>query len=155
VSAGSWAGDVELNSNALFSLGGTGGNDLFSVALHEAGHALGLDGSSDPASAMFDSLSSPHTSLTAGDLDSIQALYGVRKADAFDAASSNGTFSTATAINLSLGGNGSSPVVVDANVSDPGDADYYAIKPGNNQTSMTFLLQTSDVSMLLPQLTIY
>ena len=140
-SSGSWAGDVELNSNVLFSLGGSPGTDLFSVALHEAGHALGIDGSTDPASPMFQTLSSTHGSLTASDLASIQSLYGVRKADAYDAASSNGSFSKATSLNLSQGGNGSSPVLLDANLSSPADADYYAFKPGSNQTSMTVLLR--------------
>jgi hypothetical protein len=155
VTGGSWAGDVELNSNALFSIGGSGAADLFSVALHEAGHALGLDGNSDPASAMYDSFTGARTSLTAGDLSAIQALYGVRAPDALDAASSNDTLSTATSINLSSGGNGLAPTVINANLATPTDVDVYSIKPGNNQTGLTFLVQTSGISLLMPALTVY
>jgi hypothetical protein len=154
VTAGSWAGDVELNSNDLFSLDGSTAYDLLSVALHEAGHALGLEGSSDPASPMYDSFTGV-TSLTAGDVSAIDALYGARAPDAFDAASPNDTFKTATAVNLSAGSNGLSPVVLNANILSTTDADVYAFKPGNNQTSMTVLLQTSGISLLLPRLTAY
>jgi hypothetical protein len=154
VTAGSWAGDVELNSNALFGIGGSGVYDLFSVALHEAGHSFGIEGSTDPNSPMVDSFSGA-SRLTASDITAIQALYGARTPDKFDRASSNDTLATATAINLSSGGNGLGPTVVDANIGSVADADVYAIKPGNNQTSLTLQLQTSGISLLMPRLTVY
>src|SRR5262245_56109606 len=133
--AGSWAGDIEFNSNYLFNIGGTTGYDLFSVALHEAGHALGLDGSSDPNSPMFDSFAGIRTSLTAGDISAIQSLYGVQALDAFDAAHDNGSLTTATAVNLvNLPGAGSGvgPTVLDAKLSSLADVDFYSFKPGTN-----------------------
>jgi hypothetical protein len=153
--AGSRAGDVELNSNYLFGVGGSGGYDLLSVALHEAGHALSLDGSSDPNSPMFDSFEGTRTALTPGDVSAIQALYGVRAPDIFDQAHDNGSFNTATALNLSNNGNGTNPFVLDANLASPADADFYSLKPGNNQTGLTFMLQTAGISSLMPSLTIY
>jgi hypothetical protein len=155
ITAGSWAGDVELNSNDLFSIGGSKGYDLFSVALHEAGHAFGIDDSTDPNSAMYQSFAGARTSLTSSDISSIQALYGIRTPDVYDAASSNDTLRTATSINLSSGGNGLAPVVVNANIGTPTDSDVYSIKPGNNQTGLTFLVRTSGISLLMPSLTIY
>src|SRR5436309_6900364 len=50
VLAGTRSGDIEFNSAARFGIGKQ--YDLYTVALQEVGHALGLDNSRDPASAM-------------------------------------------------------------------------------------------------------
>ncbi|MCL5745995.1 MAG: matrixin family metalloprotease, partial [Acidobacteria bacterium] len=70
------AGDMHLDNDENWQLGT--GIDLFTVALHEAGHALGLGHSDRPGSVMY-----PYyrlgASLTDDDIAGIQALYGSRE----------------------------------------------------------------------------
>lgn len=67
------AGDIHFNDDVSWQVGT--GVDLFSVALHEAGHALGLGHSDNPGAVMY-----PYyrlsTGLSADDIAGIQALYG-------------------------------------------------------------------------------
>jgi hypothetical protein len=67
------AGDMHLDADEAWGVGS--GVDLFSVALHETGHALGLAHSDMPGSVMY-----PYyrvtSGLTADDIAAIQALYG-------------------------------------------------------------------------------
>jgi hypothetical protein len=69
------AGDIHLNADENWQIGSD--IDLFSAALHEAGHALGLAHTDNPDSVMY-----PYyhmvTGLSADDIAGIQALYGAK-----------------------------------------------------------------------------
>jgi len=67
------AGDMHFNDAETWGVGM--GIDLFSVALHEAGHALGLGHSDIPTAVMYPYYSLS-TGLTNDDIAAIQALYG-------------------------------------------------------------------------------
>ena len=68
-----WAGDMHLDTDERWHAGAD--IDLFTVTLHEAGHALGLGHSSKPGTVMY-----PYyrlaTGLTEDDILGIQDLYG-------------------------------------------------------------------------------
>ncbi|MEX0726593.1 MAG: matrixin family metalloprotease [Planctomycetaceae bacterium] len=51
--------------------------DIYTVALHEIGHALGLGHSTDVNSVMFANYSGGRRTLTADDIAGIRAIYGV------------------------------------------------------------------------------
>jgi hypothetical protein len=67
------AGDMHFNADETWRIGAD--MDVFSVALHEAGHALGMGHSDDPSSVMY-----PYyhlvTGLTADDIAGVRRLYG-------------------------------------------------------------------------------
>jgi hypothetical protein len=72
------AGDLHFDDDEPWGIGE--GTDLFSVALHEAGHALGLPHSDKPGAVMY-----PYYrrigGLTAEDISAIRELYAARTAD--------------------------------------------------------------------------
>ena len=61
------------------------GTDLESVALHELGHVLGLDHSSDAASVMYAIYGGPRRALTLDDIAGIESIYGARGSDRYAA----------------------------------------------------------------------
>jgi len=110
------AGDMHLNADESWSVGGK--VDLFSVALHEAGHALGLGHSDDPASVMY-----PYyrlqTGLTADDIAGIQALYGAPAGSAPGGSSSGNAGSSGTGAG-NAGNSGTPPAGSGAGATGPG-----------------------------------
>src|SRR5665213_1723724 len=73
VNGESIAGDMHLNAAVNWHAGGD--VDVYSVALHEAGHALGLSHSDKPGDVMNPYYRSGMT-LSANDIGAVQALYG-------------------------------------------------------------------------------
>jgi len=71
------AGDMHFNAGQNWKIGA--GVDIFSVALHEAGHALGLGHSDSPGSVMYPYYQL-HTALQPDDIAAIQQLYAARVA---------------------------------------------------------------------------
>ncbi len=74
------AGDIVFDSNERWEFGnlrGSAATDLLLVAVHEIGHALGLEHIEDRSSVMYDSVSPNQffTGLSQVDIDAIQTLY--------------------------------------------------------------------------------
>lgn len=73
VNAETIAGDMHLDADENWHAGGD--TDIYSVALHEAGHALGLGHSDKPGDVMYPYYRS-RAALSANDIAAIQSLYG-------------------------------------------------------------------------------
>jgi hypothetical protein len=145
VTAGTRAGDVVFNSGYTFGVG-QGPYDLFSVALHEVGHSFGLADNTDPTSVMYQYYNGTRTGPSAADVALLQALYGARKADMYEAGGGNNTFAAATTLKV--------PEVA-ADVGTGGDVDYYKYKvPDYANKTMTIKVQTAGLSLLTPRLTV-
>ena len=74
-------GDSELNTALAFAIGS--GIDLYSIVLHEMGHAPALAHSPDASNVMYASYEGVRTGLGPGDIAGIDALYGPRSVDSF------------------------------------------------------------------------
>jgi hypothetical protein len=98
-SIGTWSGDVLFNTRSQFAINPywtSTAADLYTVALHEAGHVFGMEHSTDPRSAMYETYTGRKTGLTGADIAALQSFYGTRQPDAYEGWRGNNSFSTAT-----------------------------------------------------------
>jgi hypothetical protein len=109
------AGNMHFNNDENWQIGAN--LDLYSVALHETGHALGLGHSDEPGAVMY-----PYyhqvTGLSAEDIGAIQSLYATQgsstaTADLSLSVSNPGSTTNSSTLNLSGStAGGAAPIVV-------------------------------------------
>jgi len=149
------AGDIQFNTGQTFSIGST--FDLFTVAAHEVGHALGLLHSTTANAIMYGSYNTRKTGLNSDDVSGIQSLYGgARAQDAYDAAASNGSFATASNINSTIDSTTLTALLTNLDITTTSDLDYYAFNvPSGTNGTLSLTVQSSGLSLLDPTVTVY
>lgn len=154
--SGSWSGDVKLNSSQRFSLGRSEGYDLYTVLLHEAGHALGLDHQEAPDSVLLQRYNGLHTGPGATDIAALQALYGPRSPDRFEGSSGNEDLGSAASLPpANLLTQGVLAADADGDVASLRDRDVYQFRTLLDTNSLVVELKTSGISLLTPRVTVY
>lgn len=148
-----FSGDLLLNSTVPFRVGPRAGAvDLFSVALHEAGHILGLAHSDDATSVMYATYRS-HLAPSAGDLATLRGMYGARVDDAYDAAARNDTPRQATTLPRVKGTINQYTAAGDVTTTD--DVDVYQVEaPRLGLFGMSVRLRAEGHSLLVPRVTV-
>ena len=151
--SGTWAGDIVFNSNAVFD----SPEHFFAVALHEVGHALGLKHTRALDSVMhrFSRL----TALSAGDIESFQGLYGLRRLDGndLDSNQNNDTRDKATLIKLDSHGvePGTWPGVSFGDIHATSDVDFFRFDvPDDYSGQVLFQLDSRQLSLVAPTLSL-
>lgn len=120
------AGDMQINTATVFNIGSQ--YDLFTVALHEFGHSLGLNHSTTTAATMYSAYNGVDTALNADDITGIKAIYSAgaaRKNDTYDITASNGTTAAASVITSSINTTTKSGVINSLNLATSSDLDFY------------------------------
>jgi Matrixin len=150
------AGDIQFNTGQGFVINTNGGYDLYTVAVHEIGHALGLYHSSVSTAYMYAYYNGTHPRLTSDDVAGIQAIYSAGKARSYDSfGGTNNSFSTAANLTSLINGNGNvleNPL----DIANTSLQEYFTITaPSNTNGTMTVTVQSSGLSLLAPTLTIY
>ncbi|MBY0227991.1 MAG: matrixin family metalloprotease [Gemmataceae bacterium] len=150
--AGTLAGDIVLNSDYRFSIGGNGGTgsyDLYTVLLQEGGHAFGLDNSAETGSAMYEWWQGARAGLGTGDAASLQALYGARAADSFESNNALGSAKVVPAVA------GTSTLYAVADVGGQADMDYFKFTvPAGQSGPVSVKVRTAGVSLLAANATL-
>ncbi len=165
--AGTWSGDLFLNSNELYSYDGwidgvhqydssqpTEVRDLFSVLLHEVGNTLGIADTTMTSAVMFGYYRGPKGLLTPDDIAWLQDLYGQRT-DPYEL-SDNGQLELATVVPTPIGFDPSlDRISVRGSIASDSDQDHYRISPIAGTASMTLTVKAKGVSLLKPRIEVY
>lgn len=152
-------GDIEFNTAAAWSIGGVGGYDLFTVAVHEIGHALGLAHSSTSAAEMYGQYTNAKPSLHSDDIAGIRNIYSNNNArgnDRYDKPSNNNTWGDASNITGPLVRSKKWAIINDLDITSSSDVDYYKVSiPNYAGNTLTVRVQSAGLSLLAPKATLY
>jgi hypothetical protein len=163
--AGTWSGDVLINSDVPYFLAplpatspvqvpvaadGSPAVELNSVLLHEAGNALGLADNSVAGAVMNGTYSGPNMTLKSSDITAIRQLYGARR-DVYETVSNNAR-SRATVIPTPTGFRGDVPLTIRGSLNSMTDVDFYRFQPLAGREKVTVRLMASGISLVKAQL---
>ena len=144
------AGDITFNTSQPFNIGST--YDLFTVAEHEIGHALGMLHSSNPSAVMYAGYNGTMTGLSTDDAAGVQSIYS--NGNARTVTSVGNSFSTATGITVSASTD--TALVTGLALATPGATNMFSFTaPSGSASSMTVTVQSAGLSLLAPKLYVY
>ncbi len=149
---GTRAGDIVLNSNVSWNVNAT--YDLQTVGIHEFGHSLGLDHSTQSSAVMYGTYNGIKQTLTSDDIAGIRSIYGTRPEDWLDQYQSNDT--VWSAINVSSLMSNDKVTLADLDITSNADSDWFYVQaPSTASGTMTITMQSSELSSLSPRFQVY
>jgi hypothetical protein len=148
-----WSGTVIFNTSDRFGIGQPNAYDLFTVAMHEAGHVFGLpDQTTDLTSAMYQTYTGPRTGLSAADVAAFQSVNGTPQPDGFQTGQGNHSFQNAANLN-------NNQLSIQGDLTSAGQSEYFRFQYSGAVAAaggtLTVQVQTSGESLFEPTLTVY
>jgi hypothetical protein len=152
------AGDIQFNTGQALNIGST--YDLYTVALHEFGHALGLDHSSSTTAVMYPTYSSAKAGPSSDDVAGIRSLFSngnPRSPDAYDNGSTpNSSFAAAANLTPQINATSKTALVTGLDLTTTSDQDYYTFTaPQGTSGTLSVTAQSKGLSLLAPKLWVY
>lgn len=145
------AGDIQFNTGITFNVGST--YDLFTVAMHEFGHALGMYHSTVSTATLYPTYNGVDTALNADDISGIRSVYSAGVARSADAQEANNSTSAAKVV--AIDGTTKSAVVNDLNLTTNTDLDYFKfVVPAGSSTTLKATVVSEGLSLLNPKIEI-
>ncbi len=153
------AGDMAFNTAQNFSATSSGYN-LFTVAEHEFGVALGLlYSSASPQSVMWPSYNGVKPNLSSDDIAGIRNIYSAnlpRTPDIYGALGLGNSFATAVNLDSSISPLADTALVNNLDVTTTSDVDIYTFNaPLSTTGNFSVTVQSGGLSLLSPNLTVY
>jgi hypothetical protein len=147
------AGNIEINMALNFNLGAD--YDLYSVMLHETGHALGLEHATNPAEVMYPNYQGIRAGLSPGDIAGIRAIYGPRTADAYQEQGQG--LGSSSAIDLTPRLDATNRLLLaDPSLATIGDTEYFSVvAPAIPGTTLQVTASAGNVSLLSPKVSLF
>jgi hypothetical protein len=150
------AGDFQFNTGTTYNIGST--YDLFTVALHEIGHSLGLLHVTTTTPTMYSTYNGVDSALNSDDISGIKYIYSAgaaRTADSYDAAKSNGTTSAATVVTSLINTTTKTAVINNLDLTTSSDLDYFKfVVPSGSATTLKAKVVTQGLSLMNPKVEI-
>jgi hypothetical protein len=156
MNGGSAAGDIFFNTSQQWQINTN--YDIMTVALHEFGHALGLDHSTTTTADMYAYYNGFKQYPTTDDVAGIQAIYGARQPDAFSGLTLTGNYTSATATDTSpyLNPGSSQMALYYLDLQGPSYPEWFKVTvPSTTNGTMVATMQSTNLSELSPRVQVY
>ncbi len=145
------AGDIQFNTGITFNVGTT--YDLFTVAMHEFGHALGMYHSTVATACLYPTYNGVDSALNADDIAGIKSVYSGGAARAADSQEANNTTAAATIVTINA--TTKTAVVNSLDLTTSTDLDYFKfVVPAGSSTTLKAKVVSQGLSLLNPKIEI-
>jgi hypothetical protein len=149
---GTLASDIVISTNTTLTWKINNNYDLRTVAIHEFGHALGLDHSLVSAAVMHSNYSGLKQSLVTDDINGITSIYDTRQPDAYEP---NNVYTAATNLDGLIDGK-LQVSLSGLDIANAADADWFIVTVPNGTTgTMVVKMQSAGLSSLSPRVAVY